>query len=64
VSAEFFPESADLTADLTAVYCRTDATSLCLIEQVRFRVAVTVGAGTDTQVLLPYTIQIPDAVDG
>ncbi len=62
VPAEFFPTSADLIGDLTAVYCREDATSLCLIEQVRFRIAVRVGTGTKTQVVLPYAIEIPDAV--
>ena len=36
--------SSELTADVVLVYCRDDAESLCLIEQLRFRLAVTVDA--------------------
>jgi DNA-binding beta-propeller fold protein YncE len=53
--------SSELTADVVLVYCRDDAESLCLIEQLRFRLAVTVDAAAQgNEIVLPFVIELPD----
>jgi DNA-binding beta-propeller fold protein YncE len=54
----------DLVADLTAVYCRDDAESLCLIEQVRFRVPVEVADVGTTPIVLEHAIDLPPEANG
>ncbi len=55
--------SAGLTADLTLVYCRADATALCFIEQVRFDVAVSAVATGGSEIVLGHDVVLPD-LDG
>jgi DNA-binding beta-propeller fold protein YncE len=59
VPIDLFERSGDLTVDLTVVYCRDDAQSLCLIEQVRFVTEVTVGSGAGTDIVLSHTVGLP-----
>ena len=50
-----------MTADLTVIYCRDDAESLCFIEQLRFVVPVTVAAdGASARIALPFAIDVPN----
>ncbi len=58
LTAEFL-SSGELVADLTAVYCREDAQSLCLFEQVRFRVDMTLDESGGRTVVFPYGIYLP-----
>ena len=60
VPIDLFERSADLMVDLTVVYCRDDAQSLCLIEQVRFVTEVTVGNGAGTDIVLSHAVVLPD----
>ncbi len=54
------PGVADVTADLVLLYCRNDAESLCLIEQSRFRITVTVSDGTTGRTIsLPRVVAAP-----
>lgn len=49
--------SAQVTADLVLVYCREGAESLCLIEQVRFRLDVTVaGDASSDAIVLEHAV--------
>jgi len=57
--ATFTGGTGSLTADLTVYYCTDDAEGLCLIEQVRVKVPVAVGAGTDT-VVFTHVIIAPE----
>ncbi len=53
--------SGDVTADLTVIYCREGAESLCFIQQLRFVVPVTVAAdGSGGPIRLEYTIAQPN----
>ena len=46
--------------DVTLIYCRVDATSLCLIDQVRYEVPLAVGpAGTSSQIVLNRGAPLP-----
>jgi DNA-binding beta-propeller fold protein YncE len=61
VAAEFAAGASSVTADVTVIYCREDAESLCLIEQVRFQAALTVVAdGPSARIPLPHEIVVPD----
>jgi DNA-binding beta-propeller fold protein YncE len=60
VPIELSSRSADITVDLTVVYCRDEAESLCFIDQVRFIAAVTVGDGADTDIMMSHDIPLPD----
>ncbi len=52
--------SAAVTADLVLVYCREGAESLCLIEQVRFRLDVTVAADASSgAIVLEHAVAAP-----
>ena len=57
---EFVSGTGEVTADATVYYC-TDATEgICLIEQIRFVVPITVVDGGATTVSLPYDIVAPE----
>lgn len=46
--------------DVTLIYCRADATSLCLIDQVRYQVPLTVGPeGTSSRIVLDRSEPLP-----
>jgi sugar lactone lactonase YvrE len=61
IAAEFSEGESSVTADVTVVYCRADAESLCLIEQVRFLASITVtGDGPSARVPLSHVIVVPD----
>jgi len=60
IPVELTSGSGEMTADLTVIYCREDAESLCLIQQLRFLVPVTVGDGAGDRVLLEHQIVLPD----
>jgi DNA-binding beta-propeller fold protein YncE len=60
VPAEFLSGTGEVTADTTVYYC-TDATEgICLIEQIRFVVPLTVVDGGADVVSLPYEITAPE----
>ena len=59
VPVEFTEGSGSVTADLTVIYCRETTESLCLIQQLRFVVPVTVTPGGSDSVVLQYTIEAP-----
>jgi sugar lactone lactonase YvrE len=52
--------SGVITADVTLLYCRNDSAGLCIIEQVRFRQPVTVGASGDSEIVLPHRVEVPE----
>jgi hypothetical protein len=62
-AVEFLSGSGSLTADLTLYYCEAEQDLLCLIEQVRMSLPVSVGAGSDS-VSFDYTIPEPDLPTG
>jgi thiol-disulfide isomerase/thioredoxin len=48
--------------DVTLIYCRSDATSLCLIDQIRYEVPLDVGAGgASSQLVLTRPGPLPGA---
>lgn len=59
-----FRGSGELLADATIIYCRDEATTLCLIEQVRFAVPVTVAPGGDSVIALTHDISLPGPPGG
>jgi len=59
IPVEFAAGSGTVTADLTVIYCRETTESLCLIQQLRFVVPVTVVSGATDVVVLEYTIEAP-----
>jgi DNA-binding beta-propeller fold protein YncE len=60
VPIELSSGTASLEADLVLLYCREDAASLCLIEQVRFSIEVIVDAsGTENRIRLPRSFDAP-----
>ncbi|MFQ5555016.1 MAG: hypothetical protein ACE5GC_06570, partial [Acidimicrobiia bacterium] len=59
IGVEFLSGEGVLLADLTVVYCRDDAESLCFIEQLRFHQPVTVADGGASSVTLPHVIPLP-----
>ncbi len=61
IAAEFAAGASSVTADVTVIYCRADAESLCLIEQVRFMAPINVVAGgPSARIPLPHAIVVPD----
>jgi len=56
----FTEGSGRLTGDLTLVWCANDAESLCFIEQLRFGVGLTVANSAASEIVLPYTIELPE----
>lgn len=63
IPVRLFERSADVIVDLTVVYCRNEAESLCYIDQVRFVAPVTVGDGDGGDVVLSHEIALPDLTD-
>jgi hypothetical protein len=52
--------SGDVILDVTLIYCEIVATSLCLIDQVRYELPLEVGpAGPSTQIVIERTIPNP-----
>jgi DNA-binding beta-propeller fold protein YncE len=60
IPAVFVEGGGEVTADLTVIYCRDDAESLCLIEQIRFTGPVTVAAGGTSSVVFTHEVVVPD----
>ena len=61
VPVEFVEGDGTMTADLTVIYCRETAQSLCLIQQLRFVAPVTVAPSGENAIALSYEIEIPGA---
>jgi DNA-binding beta-propeller fold protein YncE len=62
IEVDFRAGSGTLISDVNLIYCEAEKESLCLIEQLRFEVPITVGdSGLDT-LSLDYIIPIPDIV--
>jgi DNA-binding beta-propeller fold protein YncE len=60
VSVDLFVGSGDAVIDVTIIYCESVATSLCLIDQVRYEIPLTVGpTGASTQIVIERTIPSP-----
>jgi DNA-binding beta-propeller fold protein YncE len=60
VAADLAVGESLVTADLTVIYCRDGAESLCFIEQLRFEVSVSVEeGGASARINLPFTIDVP-----
>ena len=60
IPVDFVEGSGVIGGDATIIYCREDAESLCLIEQVRFRIPIEVAAeGPSTAVRLDHAIPEP-----
>jgi hypothetical protein len=57
--ATFVAGESEITADLIIYYCEAEAESLCFIERVRITVPVTVTAGGDDTLNVPYSIELP-----
>ena len=60
IPAVFVEGGGEVTADLTVIYCRDDAESLCLIEQIRFTGPVTVAADGTSSVVFTHEVVVPD----
>jgi DNA-binding beta-propeller fold protein YncE len=59
IPANFSAGRGSITGDLYIVYCESEQESICLIDQVRVVVPVTVGSGGST-VPITYAIELPD----
>ena len=59
ISANFNAGTGSITGDLYIVYCESEQESICLIDQARVVVPVTVGSGGST-VPITYAIELPD----
>jgi DNA-binding beta-propeller fold protein YncE len=60
VSVDLVEGLGDVTLDVTLIYCEIVATSLCLIDQVRYELPLDVGpAGPSTQIVIQRTIPTP-----
>jgi DNA-binding beta-propeller fold protein YncE len=60
VSVDLVEGSGDVTLDVTLIYCEAVATSLCLIDQVRYELPLNVGSpGASTQIVIERTIPTP-----
>ncbi|MGZ5383332.1 MAG: thioredoxin-like domain-containing protein [Acidimicrobiia bacterium] len=59
IPATFTSGNGSITGDLYIVYCESEQESICLIDQARVVVPVTVGSG-GTTVAIPYAIEVPD----
>lgn len=62
IDVEFVVGSGKLISDVNLFYCESDKESLCLIEQLRFEVPITVGDSGLKTLSLDYIIPIPDIV--
>jgi thiol-disulfide isomerase/thioredoxin/sugar lactone lactonase YvrE len=60
--ASFAAGETTLTSDLVIYYCDAQAQSLCLIEQVRLRVPLTVVAGAEPVLLINHEVELPGEV--
>ena len=59
-SVDLVEGSGDVTLDVTLIYCEIVATSLCLIDQVRYELPLNVGPpGPSTQIVIERTIPNP-----
>jgi len=60
VLVDLFEGDGDVTIDVTLIYCESETTSLCLIDQVRYEIPIAVGPpGVSTQIVIPRTIPSP-----
>ena len=59
IPATFNTGTGSITGDLYIVYCESEQESICLIDQARVVVPLTVGAGGST-VAIKYAIELPD----
>ena len=59
IPANFKAGTGSITGDLYIVYCESEQESICLIDQVRVVVPLTVGTGGST-VPVSYAIELPD----
>ena len=59
IPVDFNAGSGSITGDLYIVYCESEQESICLIDQARVVVPVTVGTGGST-VPVSYAIELPD----
>ena len=60
IPLEFSEGSGTVVFDVTLIYCRSDATSLCFIDRARFEMPMDVGpAGTSTQLTVKRVIPEP-----
>ncbi len=59
IPVNFNAGSGSITGDLYIVYCESEQESICLIDQARVVVPVTVGSGGST-VPINYAIELPD----
>jgi DNA-binding beta-propeller fold protein YncE len=60
ISVNLAEGAGDITLDVTMIYCETEATSLCLIDQVRYQFPIDVGpSGPSTQIVIVRTIPKP-----
>jgi hypothetical protein len=60
VSVDLVEGSGDVILDVTLIYCEIVATSLCLIDQVRYELALEVRLpGPSTQIVIERTIPTP-----
>jgi DNA-binding beta-propeller fold protein YncE len=59
IPANFNAGTGSITGDLYIVYCESEQESICLIDQARVVVPVTVGTGEST-VPITYAIELPD----
>ncbi|MCA9987984.1 MAG: hypothetical protein KDE59_26950, partial [Anaerolineales bacterium] len=62
--ASFSPGEGTLLADLVVYYCDEAAASLCLIEQVRLSVPLTVTAEGEALLALQYEVALPAGLAG
>ena len=56
--------SGTLNADLTLYYCEVEKASLCLIDQARLRLPLTVGTSGESSIALEYRIPEPKTGSG
>jgi len=59
IPASFSSGNGSITGDLYIVYCESEQESICLIDQARVIVPLTVGSGGST-VPINYAIELPD----
>jgi DNA-binding beta-propeller fold protein YncE len=60
VLVDLFEGSGDVSVDVTLIYCESESTSLCLIDQVRYEIPIVVGPeGLSTQIAIERTIPRP-----
>jgi hypothetical protein len=59
IPATFNSGSGSITGDLYVVYCEAEQESICLIDQARVIVPLTVGSGGST-IPIDYAIELPN----